>query len=169
MSSTFPDVVIFLPGIAGSTLVRGGKVLWNLTSGFILKTLREHQLEDLIISSESHDIDLGDGIRPGEVIGGISMIPGLMKSDLYGGFGQMLRQSVGLRQGENFFPFAYDWRRDNRVSAKRLATFVDEKLANWRKASGNDAAKVILMLSCGRDRAELMGMHFKSIRVRVTL
>jgi hypothetical protein len=126
-------------------LVRGGKVLWNLTSGFILKTLREHQLEDLIISSESHDIDLGDGIRPGEVIGGISMIPGLMKSDLYGGFGQMLRQSVGLRQGENFFPFAYDWRRDNRVSAKRLATFVDEKLANWRKASGNDAAKVILI------------------------
>lgn len=145
MGSTFPDIVIFLPGIAGSTLVRGDKTLWNISSGFLLRTLREHQLDDLIVSTESDDIDLGDGIEAGEVIGGIHMIPGLAKADLYGGFGRMLRHSVGLRVGENFFQFPYDWRRDNRVSAKKLASFVDEKLAAWRKASGNEAAKVILI------------------------
>ena len=145
MSSTFPDIVIFLPGIAGSTLVRGEKVVWNISSGFILKTLREHELDVLTISSESDDLDLGDGLQAGEVIGGISMIPGLAKMDLYGSFGRMLRESVGLRLGENFFPFAYDWRRDNRVSARKLAAFVDDKLAAWRKSSGNQAAKVILI------------------------
>lgn len=145
MNSTFPDIVIFLPGIAGSTLVRGEQVVWNISSGFILKTLREHQLDGLTISSESDDIDLGDGIHAGEVIGGISMIPGLAKMDLYGSFGRMLRESIGLRLGENFFPFAYDWRRDNRVSARKLAAFVDDKLAAWRKTSGNQAAKVILI------------------------
>lgn len=145
MNSTFPDVVIFLPGIGGSTLLRNDKVLWDLSCSFLFRTARVHHIDDLTIASESEDIDLGDDVRAGEVIGGIHVIPGLIKGDMYGNFGQLLRQSVGVRLGENFFQFAYDWRRDNRVTARKLAHFVDEKLAHWREASGNTAAKVILI------------------------
>ncbi len=36
----------------------------------------------------------------------------------------------------NFYHFPYDWRRDNRASARLLKKLVDKRLKRWREASG---------------------------------
>ncbi|MCG8348346.1 MAG: hypothetical protein MI924_11270, partial [Chloroflexales bacterium] len=50
-----------------------------------------------------------------------------------------------MENDANLFPFPYDWRRDNRANARRLATFIERQLAAWRAASSNATAQVILV------------------------
>ena len=47
--------------------------------------------------------------------------------------------------GENYFEFPYDWRRDNRVAARKLARASAKWLASWRSRSGNKDAKLMLV------------------------
>ncbi len=49
-------------------------------------------------------------------------------------------QAVGLtaaavrrHPGKNFFTFPYDWRRDNRVAARRLKEQTNRWLREWRR------------------------------------
>jgi pimeloyl-ACP methyl ester carboxylesterase len=53
--------------------------------------------------------------------------------------------SVHDDRAANFIEFPYDWRLDNRVTAKRLQEFVEDRLPRWRKRSHNKNAKVILV------------------------
>src|SRR5690606_18369916 len=46
---------------------------------------------------------------------------------------------------ENFIPFPYDWRRDNRAAAHRLKEVVERKLGLWRKRPGMSKARAILI------------------------
>jgi pimeloyl-ACP methyl ester carboxylesterase len=48
------------------------------------------------------------------------------REELYGPFLDFCtnRTGLGLVEGETFFPFAYDWRADNRSSANSLARFI---------------------------------------------
>ena len=55
-------------------------------------------------------------------------------------------KQLGLIEGQNFRTFPYDWRRDNRISAKRLES--ERHLAgwtHWRARSGNADAKLVLI------------------------
>jgi triacylglycerol esterase/lipase EstA (alpha/beta hydrolase family) len=45
----------------------------------------------------------------------------------------------------NYFEFPYDWRRDNRVSARKLKTLIDERLHLWRNNTPYKDAKVIFI------------------------
>ena len=49
------------------------------------------------------------------------------------------------RPAGNLFEFAYDWRRDNRVSARKLARSAKEWLDRWRQSSGASDAKLVLV------------------------
>lgn len=139
------DVVIFLPGISGSTLLRDGKAVWGTSWSAIARTILHHSLDELTITNETGADDLGDGVVASEVLNDVHIIPGLWKIEAYAGFCEELRATVGLIQGQNFFPFAYDWRRDNRVSARRLKAFAEEKLHAWRRISGAEDARLILI------------------------
>ena len=55
------------------------------------------------------------------------------------------RAEFDVEDGKNFFEFPYDWRRDNRVAARKLARLIETKLPIWRKESGAANAKVILI------------------------
>ncbi|MBK9739902.1 MAG: hypothetical protein IPO93_10370 [Actinobacteria bacterium] len=50
-----------------------------------------------------------------------------------------------LEEGKNWFDYPYDWRRDNRVHGRQLADRAPKWLAAWKKASGNQDAKLVLL------------------------
>ena len=48
------------------------------------------------------------------------IFPGLWKIDGYTKVAKRLQQRLKLVPGETYFEFPYDWRRDNRVAARKL-------------------------------------------------
>ncbi|WP_247750003.1 MULTISPECIES: hypothetical protein [unclassified Agrobacterium] len=141
-----PDLVIFLPGITGSVLMKDRQVLWGYSPTVFWNSVVNNGLDLLEINGDdSGDEDLDDGIVASELISNVTIVPGLIKLDGYSIVSNFLQGGLGLVKNRNYYEFAYDWRRDNRVSAKKLARFCDEKLASWRKESGSSEARVILV------------------------
>src|SRR5512132_2402190 len=117
------DVVVLLPGILGSALRRDGRDVWALSGGAIARTLGSvgSSIKDLALVDQSGDPDVAaDGVTADRLLDDVHMIPGLWKIDGYTKVATTLKKSLDLREGQ-FFTFPYDWRRDNRVSAKQLA------------------------------------------------
>jgi pimeloyl-ACP methyl ester carboxylesterase len=188
----FRHLLVFLPGIMGSALERrvGAKLepVWTL-SGVplwqVLKVARTSlggQLNGLAMGQE--DItkdDLGDGIVPTKILPDLHSIPKLTEAAGYGPFCQKLVAELGLKQGDihapvddaNFFPYPYDWRRDNRVSARKLGRFIENQLPKWRAKSGaKDAQVIIIGHSMGglvsRYYVEVLG-GWKTTRALITI
>jgi pimeloyl-ACP methyl ester carboxylesterase len=101
--------------------------------------------------------DLGDGIVPTGLVPNPELVPGLWKQGGYSILGQALVDRLGLVPGENYFEFPYDWRRDNRVTAKRLAKDASAWLSAWRSRSGNADAKLVLI---AHSMGGLIGRYF---------
>jgi pimeloyl-ACP methyl ester carboxylesterase len=143
----FSDVVVLLPGVSGSALAKDGKEIWGLSTGALWgaatsigKSIKQLTLED----DDPTVDDLGDGVTATRVIPDLHIIPGLWKIDGYTATSASLLQR-GLKANRNYFEFPYDWRRDNRVSARRLAQKAQRWLEAWRTSSGNDKAKLVLI------------------------
>src|SRR4051794_13723559 len=117
------DVFVCLPGITGSVLRKDGRDLWNLSGGALfhaLSTLGE-SIQDLQLDEDPSDVDdLGDGVTATEVIRDVHLIPGLWKIDGYTKMLRYIEDTFDVTWGSNLFQFPYDWRRDNRVAARRL-------------------------------------------------
>ena len=149
MPISMRDMVVVLPGITGSVLQKNGKDVWVLTGQALSRFLRTRgrELRELRIAS-SDDFtadDLDDGIRATTLMPDAHIVPGLWKVDGYGTLAKFLRQEFEFAQGKNYFELPYDWRRDNRVAARKLEYLIAEKLPEWREFSGNHHAKVILV------------------------
>lgn len=97
------------------------------------------------------DFDSSDGVEAVRLVAGSQIVPGLIKIDGYSTISRMIRNNfevVDIMQSgrtTNFLEFPYDWRRDVRWTAKRLAASVDSGLTIWRKYSGANSAKLILL------------------------
>ena len=145
----FPDVVIVLPGISGSVLAKDGEEIWGTSRGAIWRAISSggDSIKSLALTAVDDPAvdDLGDGVTATGLIQDVHIIPGLWKIDGYSGLIERLRSALGLEPGKNLFEFAYDWRRDNRVSARRLQRFSHEWLNSWRSQSGKGDAKLILV------------------------
>jgi pimeloyl-ACP methyl ester carboxylesterase len=143
-----PDVIVLLPGICGSVLRKDNKDLWAISGGAGLRLLGSlgRSLRDLALTQDPPEVDdLGDGITPDRLIGDIHLIPYLWKIDGYGKVSETIRATFDVTPGRNFFEFPYDWRRDNRVSARRLQQAGRGWLEAWRESSGNAGARLILV------------------------
>ncbi len=149
------DLVILLPGITGSVLQKDGKDLWAISgqaAWSALVTLGS-ALQRLKLSGDDPAIDdLGDGVRAVRVMADAHLVPGLVKIDGYSGMSRLVAGEFEVVAGSiengnpaNFFEFPYDWRRDNRCSARRLQAFIRDRLPLWRKHSGAADAKVIFL------------------------
>jgi hypothetical protein len=161
MTNTEPlrHLVIVLPGIMGSVLRhRDGRDVWALSGQALMQFLRTNSasLASLKLAQDDPDVDdLGDGIYADRLIGDIFNIPGLMdgagyavlhKRILEGLGGRLIEGSIHApRDDANFYTFPYDWRRDNRASARKLKAFVETQLPRWRAKSGAADAQVIFM------------------------
>src|SRR6266496_1650277 len=117
------DLIVTLPGITGSVLQKDGKDVWNVSGGAALNALRTlgGSIKKLQLKEDPPDVDdLGDGITAPRVIQDIHLIPGLWKIDGYSKLRKHILETFDVEPGRNFFEFPYDWRRDNRVAARRL-------------------------------------------------
>jgi CHAT domain/Lecithin:cholesterol acyltransferase len=137
-----PDVVVLLPGITGSVLRDSrGRDLWAPTAGTAARALVSlgRSINDLELRDEHAD----DGVTAPLMIPDLHLIPGLWKIDGYSKVSRYLQQQFAVTPGKNFFAFPYDWRRDNRVAARRLKERTDRWLREWRRESPD--AKLILV------------------------
>src|SRR5436305_1691812 len=149
------DIVIILPGILGSVLQKNGRDLWAISGQALGPALASlgGSLQDLQLQGDDPDIDdLGDGIEATRLMPDIHLIPGLWKIDGYSEMVRLITNHFKVEQGSlkddkpaNFFEFPYDWRRDNRVAARRLQQLIDQRLPQWRQYCGDESAKVIFL------------------------
>jgi hypothetical protein len=148
------DIIIILPGITGSVLSKEGIIVWDGSYRAIFSvithpsTLYSMKLE---VDDPDRD-DLGDGVRALKIANDFHLLPGLWKIDGYTALRQMIFRDfevieglVGAATPANYFEFAYDWRRDNRYSARKLKELVDNQLMRWRKHTGFRDSQVILI------------------------
>jgi pimeloyl-ACP methyl ester carboxylesterase len=144
-----PDVIVLLPGITGSVLKKNDKVVWGYSAGTIaraLLTLGGSMETALALPHDDPAVDdLGDGIVAEALMPDLHLLPGIWKIDGYGRIADAIKSAFEVAEGRNFYTFPYDWRRDNRVAARRLRRAAQGWLAAWRQASGNPAAKLILI------------------------
>jgi pimeloyl-ACP methyl ester carboxylesterase len=157
------DVIVLLPGITGSVLAKDGKDVWALSGGAAMKSLLSlgGSIKDLELHGDDPDADdLGDGITAPRVMPDTHLIPGLWKIDGYGKIAATIKEQFDITPGANFFEFPYDWRRDNRASARRLARQSHDWLKAWRERTGNADAKLILL---GHSMGGLVARHFLEV------
>jgi pimeloyl-ACP methyl ester carboxylesterase len=166
----FPDIVIFVPGILGSVLMKDDRVVWNLSATGLWRGAATTALTFDAVGSL--DDDIGDGISAVRVVNNVGMVPGLWKVG-YSNIREHLIDELGLQHGRNYFEFPYDWRRDNRVSAQQLARKSAVWLKDWREESGNENARIWLV---AHSMGGLVSRYFieqlegwKNVRALVTL
>ncbi|MEI2579857.1 lipase/acyltransferase domain-containing protein [Scytonema sp. PRP1] len=151
------DIVVVIPGITGSVLQKDGKDIWAISRqvGWKALTERDNWVEQLKLNgSDDPEVeDLGDGIKATRLIEDAHLIPGLVKIDGYTMLSRLITENFVVEQGDiynndkpaNFLKFPYDWRRDNRVTARLLKRLLDERLKQWREYTGNKNAKIIIL------------------------
>ena len=158
---TFGDLVVMLPGITGSVLQHDGKDVWAISKGAALQALLTlgRSVKDLQITGVDDPTkpDLGDGVTAPRLIQDVHLIPGFWQIDGYTKVKTYLTSQLTLDEGKNWFDFPYDWRRDNRVAATRLAEQAPKWLDAWRQDSGNADAKLVLL---GHSMGGLVARHF---------
>jgi len=154
------DVVVCIPGITGSVLRKDGRDIWNISGGALLSALTTlgRSISDLKLEEDPPEVDdLGDGITAPEVIRDVHLIPGFWKIDGYTKMLRYIEETFDVTRGQNLFEFPYDWRRDNRVAARRLQRQGHEWLKAWRESSGADDAKLVLV---GHSMGGLIARYF---------
>ncbi|MCP5009074.1 MAG: lecithin--cholesterol acyltransferase [Aestuariibacter sp.] len=149
------DLIIVLPGITGSVLAKDGKEVWAASGQALWQAASSGlgSLRDLALSGvDDPQGELGDGVRATRLIDDIHIVPGIHKIDGYTELRRLLTRQFEVVPGDidsdqpaNYFEFPYDWRRDNRVSARRLQHFIETRLPRWREFSGASNAKTILI------------------------
>lgn len=146
--SKIKDLVVLIPGIFGSRLLHNGRPFWGDDSPSFLQWARRHggDLAHLSIGPDDASLDdIGDGIQPDGLIENFLVVGRFVKVGGYRSLASFLQKDLGLKLGENLQFFAYDWRRDLRVAARRLATRLEGWLHTWRNRSGQPQARAVLV------------------------
>lgn len=141
------DLIILLPGITGSELRKDDKIIWGYSPKIAIQAILKPSKfnENMNLKQDSINSDLEDGIVATRLLPDFHYLPGIKKVDGYSKISKYLASVEGIIPGESFFTFPYDWRRDNRFTAKLLQKFAEKKLQDWRIKSGNKDAKIILI------------------------
>jgi pimeloyl-ACP methyl ester carboxylesterase len=153
------DVVVVIPGITGSTLVRriGHETvpIWVPSVGGLVQMIKT--VGRNIRSLEIRDPDADDGIEATNLMPDLHLIPGILTVNIgYSALVSWLTTTFGLipqRPGEvaNLVCFAYDWRKSNKVNAARLKEAAESALEGWQGQSGlyRDARLILICHSMG--------------------
>lgn len=152
------DVVVLLPGILGSVLQRDGRDVWAPTPGGALRALWTlgRSLTDLRLDGDPPDRDdLDDGVVATRLMPDVHLVPGLWGVDGYSAISAMVTATFDVVSGRTFLAVPYDWRRDNRVAARRLAAVALPALHEQRKV--NPEAKLVLI---GHSMGGLVARYF---------
>ena len=158
-----PDLVVLLPGITGSVLERDGKEIWAPSPKAVLRGLLSfgRSVKNLeLVDDDPTQPNLGDGVVATRLVPDVHLLPGFWKIDGYSHIENFLLGTFELTEGENYHPFPYDWRRDNRASARQLQTSSEAWLRDWRTKSNNDNAQLVLV---GHSMGGLIARYFVEV------
>ncbi len=149
------DIVVLIPGVMGSVLQKDDKDLWipSQVAFSGLTSLGGSSLQQLKLEEDDPNVDdLGDGIQATRLIVLPRLIAGLSKTDGYSVLSRLITDNFQVIKANgnndkpaNFFEFPYDWRRDNRVAARKLKNLIDQRLPQWRNHTGIKDARVIIL------------------------
>jgi pimeloyl-ACP methyl ester carboxylesterase len=112
------SIVVFIHGIKGSLLVdeKDSTVWLNGSQGLGLDTPNL----SLPLTWQGNKQDK-DSIRPKEVLSEVKVIPFILEEKVYSPW-----LSAGRKiYGDKFYPFAYDWRRDNLENVTSFEAFLE--------------------------------------------
>lgn len=165
MPSKLPmgDVVVLLPGILGSVLERDGRDVWAMSPGAAWRALISlgRSVNDLELHGDDPAVDdLGDGVIARRLQPDLHLVPGFWSIDGYSHIRSSIFATFDVVDGQNWFDFPYDWRRDNRVAARHLAERAPSWLHDWRQRSGNKDAKLVLV---GHSMGGLVARHYLEV------
>lgn len=169
-------LIIFLPGIMGSTLQKDSKDVWALSGVPLWQYLKALRLAlggsvyQLALKDDDwQKDDLGDGVVATSIISDLHSVPGVVQHSGYStilnsfpqAFDRVVVGNIAQPQDNaNFYPFPYDWRRDNRANARKLQRFIDQQLPRWRTWSGANDAKVLLV---GHSMGGLVARYYMEV------
>lgn len=157
--------VVIVPGVMGSELWQGSEKIWP-------------NLKLLITNPELLKLD-NPHVEARDILREIVVVPGLVKLAQYSRLADYLKEGLGYEPGRDLLEFYYDWRQDNRVSARRLGQLIEE----WQQRSPDAAGPVTIVahsMGClvsryyverlgGTDRVERLiligGPHYGSPRI----
>jgi pimeloyl-ACP methyl ester carboxylesterase len=162
------DIVIIVPGIMGSVLQKDESDVWAVSGQAAWQALRSlgNSLQLLKLDRNDPKVKLDgsddpkaeyfeyldDGMKATRLVEDAHIVPGFIKIDGYTKTKRIITDNFDIIPGNireskpaNFFEFPYDWRRDNRVNAKILKLYLDDRLKQWREFSGAKDAKVIFL------------------------
>lgn len=105
--------VVLVPGVSGMKLVdrRTGRTVWGNTWSFLFPHDGAYAMALPIVGSD-------DTIEPAGPIEELRLLT--YRKEVYGTVIRLMEKN-GLRRGDRFFFFEYDWRRDNIAAARLLA------------------------------------------------
>jgi pimeloyl-ACP methyl ester carboxylesterase len=146
------DVIVLIPGILGSVLVKNGQEVWGASAQSVIGNLLTfgRALKDLKLDPGVGHEDPKDGVSAPRVLPRLYMIPTFWKADGYGKLRERLLRRLTVtpaavdRPG-NLIEFSYDWRLSNQLNAQRLADTLIPHLERWRHHTQNVEAKLILI------------------------
>jgi pSer/pThr/pTyr-binding forkhead associated (FHA) protein len=121
--------VVVVPGFMGSELWHGSEQVWP-------------NLKKLAVRPELLAVSEHRTLEPRRILQSVVVVPNLIKKDKYVRLGNYLEEGLGYERGKNLLEFAYDWRQDNRASARSLSATIDA----WQNRS-RDAARPITIIA----------------------
>jgi pSer/pThr/pTyr-binding forkhead associated (FHA) protein len=104
--------VVVVPGFGGSTLWSGSEQIWPTRAALTQLDLMR----------------LDKPLEARGLVNELVIVPNLIKQDQYSSLTNYLRESLQYDAGRDLLEFGYDFRQDNRESARRLAAAIDA----WR-------------------------------------
>jgi pSer/pThr/pTyr-binding forkhead associated (FHA) protein len=107
--------VVVVPGFAGSTLWSGSEQIWPTRAALTQLDLMR----------------LENPLEARGLVNELVIVPNLIKQDQYSSLTNYLKESLRYEAGKDLLEFGYDFRQDNRDSAKHLAAAIDA----WQPAS----------------------------------
>lgn len=156
------DLVVVLPGILGSTLIRDGQEIWAPSAGAVWKAIRSFgaSIQCLTLPVDLGDDHPGDGVEALALMPDLHVLPGIWSANI--GYDRLLgwlmqRFKLVLADPRDFatpgnlLPFAYDWRLSCRYNARRLKQVMEPALERWRTLddANRDARLIFICHSMG--------------------
>jgi pimeloyl-ACP methyl ester carboxylesterase len=146
------DIIVVVPGILGSVLVKDGREVWGVSARSVAGNLVTfgRAVKELKLDPGIGHADPKDGVSSPRLLPRLGMIPTFWKVDGYGRLTEWLSKRFTLiaaadHQPGNLIEFAYDWRLSNQLNAQRLADAVVPHLERWRHQTQNQDAKLIFL------------------------
>jgi len=146
------DVIVVVPGILGSVLVKDGREVWGAPGKSAISNLVSlgGALKGLKLEPGIGHEDPNDGVSAPRMLPRLGMIPRFWKVDGYGSLSEHLQKRFTLtpatyNEPGNLLEFPYDWRLSNQLNGQRLADVAFQRLERWQKSTQNKDAKLVFI------------------------